>query len=288
MATMGQVEDQVTPFLKARRAALDPVALGLPSGVARRRVRGLRREEVAQLAGISVDYYTRIEQGRAPAISDAVLDAIARALRLTPAEHTYLRNITLPSHRNAGGACAAADRPVVRPQILELLQAMDDTVPAMVYGPGMDILAWNRLANRVSFDYESMPVSELNAVRLTFMHPAARTFLLDWEDIAAELVSGLRAEVGQFPDHGRPHRVMCELRDVSADFRRFWDAQDVVDRDHGIKRIMNPEVGELVVTFEAFTVPNAPDQRLCTYTAPKGSETERKLRELATNIAVFS
>ena len=285
---MGQVEDQITPFLKARRAALDPADLGLPNGVARRRVLGLRREEVAQLAGISVDYYTRIEQGRAPAISDAVLDAIARALRLTPAEHTYLRNITLPSHRNAGGACANADRPVVRPQILELLEAMGDTVPAFVYGPGMDVLAWNRLGNRLAFDHDALPPGELNAARLMFLHPQARDLYPDWEDLAAELVSALRAEVGQFPDHGRPHQVMCELRDASAEFRRFWDAQDVLDRDHGIKRIINPEVGELVVTFEAFTVPNTPDQRLCTYTAPKGSETERKLRELATKTAVLT
>lgn len=285
---MGQVEDQITPFLKARRAALDPADLGLPNGVARRRVLGLRREEVAQLAGISVDYYTRIEQGRAPAISGAVLDAIARALRLTPAEHTYLRNITSPIHRNAGGARANADRPVVRPQILELLQAMDDTVPAMVYGPGMDILAWNRLANRLAFDYEALPPADLNAGRLVFLRPEAREFYLDWEQIAEETVSALRAEVGQFPDHGRPHQVTCELRSASAEFRRFWDAQDVLDRDHGIKRIMNPEVGELIVTFEAFTVPNTPDQRLCTYTAPKGSETERKLRDLATKVAVLT
>lgn len=281
---MGQVEDQVTPFLKARRAALDPVALGLPDGHARRRVRGLRREEVAQLAGISVDYYTRIEQGRAPAVSDSVLDAIARALRLTESEHHYLRNITLPGRRGAAGACASADRPSVRPQILELLEAMDDTVPAMVYGPGMDILAWNRLANRLSFDYDALPVSELNAAALVFLRPESREMYPDWDEIAAELVSALRAEVGQFPDHGRPHQVMCRLREESTEFRQMWAAQDVLERGHGVKRIRNREVGELVVTFETFPVPNAPDQRLCTYTAPKGSETERRLRELATRV----
>ncbi len=281
---MGQVEDQITPFLKARRAALAPAALGLPDGVARRRVRGLRREEVAQLAGISVDYYTRIEQGRAPAISDAVLDAIARALRLTPSEHTYLRNITAPGRRGGAGACARADRPVVRPQILQLMEAMGDTVPAMVYGPGMDVLAWNRLANRLTFDFDALPESELNAARLVFLHPEAREMYPDWEQIAAELVSALRAEVGQFPDQGRPHQVMCELRDVSGEFRRFWDAQDVLERGHGVKRITNREVGELMVTFEAFSVPNAPDQRFCTYSAPKGSETEHRLRLLATRI----
>lgn len=281
---MGQVEDQVTPFLKARRAALDPVALGLPDGLARRRVRGLRREEVAQLAGISVDYYTRIEQGRAPAISDAVLDAIARALRLTESEHHYLRNITLPGRRDAAGACAATDRPSVRPQILELLEAMGDTVPAMVYGPGMDILAWNRLANRLAYDYEALPVSELNAATLLFLRADSREIYLDWDEIAADLVSSLRAEVGQFPDHGRPHQVMCQLREASPEFRRLWAEQDVLERGHGVKRILNPEVGELVVTFETFAMPNAPDQRLCTYTAPKGSETERRLRELASRV----
>ena len=155
---MGQVEDEITPFLKARRAALDPGALGLPNGVTRRRVSGLRREEVAQLAGISVDYYTRIEQGRAPAISDAILDAIARALRLTSDEHTFLRNITAPNRRHAAGACAAADRPQVRPQIQELLDAMGDTVPAMIQGPGTDLLAWNRLAVLVyAMDFAAMP-----------------------------------------------------------------------------------------------------------------------------------
>lgn len=282
---MGQVEDEITPFLKARRAALDPAELGLPAGVARRRVRGLRREEVAQLAGISVDYYTRIEQGRAPAISDAVLDAIARALRLTPHEHTFLRNITAPGRRNAGGACAAAERPHVRPEIQELLDAMGDTVPAMIYGPGTDILAWNRLAALAySTDFDTLPERERNGARMLFLDPAARARYPDWTHVAEETVSALRADVGRFPEHGRPYQVMCELRDASAEFRRMWEAQDVRDRDNGVKRFIHPEVGELVLTFEAFTLPTDPHQRLCTYTAPKGSQTEQKLRELATRI----
>jgi transcriptional regulator with XRE-family HTH domain len=282
---MGQVEDEITPFLKARRAALDPAELGLPAGVARRRVSGLRREEVAQLAGVSVDYYTRIEQGRAPAISDAVLDAIARALRLTPHEHTFLRNITAPGRRHAAGACAPADRPVVRQEIQELLDAMGDTVPAMVYGPGTDILAWNRLADRL-YSLGTMPERDRNSTRMVFLDPVSREMFPDWAHVAEEVVSALRADVGRFPENGRPYQVMCEMRAVSEEFRRLWETQDVRDRDHGVKRIVHPEVGELVLTFEAFTVPTDPHQRLCTYTAPKGSETERKLRELATNITV--
>ncbi|HEX6356503.1 helix-turn-helix transcriptional regulator [Actinophytocola sp.] len=282
---MGQVEDEVTPFLKARRAALDPAEVGLPDGATRRRVRGLRREEVAQLAGISVDYYTRIEQGRAPAISDAVLDAIARALRLTAHEHTFLRNITAPGRRGAAGACAPVERPEVRQQIQELLDAMGDTVPAMIYGPGTDILAWNRLAVLAySTDFDALPEHERNGARMVFLRPDARTTYPDWTIVAEETVCALRADVGRFPENGRPYQVMCELREASEDFRRLWAVQDVRDRDHGVKRVMHPEVGELVLTFEAFDLPTDPHQRLCTYTAPKGSQTEQKLRELATRI----
>jgi transcriptional regulator with XRE-family HTH domain len=281
---MGHVEEEITPFLKARRAALDPAELGLPNGVTRRRVNGLRREEVAQLAGISVDYYTRIEQGRAPAISGAVLDAIARALQLTEHEHTYLRNITAPSRRGATGACAAADRAVVRAQIQELLDAMVG-VPAMVTGPGTDILAWNRLVQVVyGMDFDTMPEQDLNGARMVFLNPASRALYPDWPHIAEDTVSTLRADAGRFPEHGRAYRVMCELRDASPEFRVLWENQDVRDRDHGVKRVIHPEMGELVLTFEAFDLPADPGQRLCTYTAPSGSETEQKLRDLATRI----
>jgi transcriptional regulator with XRE-family HTH domain len=284
---MGHVEDEITPFLKARRAALDPAELGLPNGVTRRRVNGLRREEVAQLAGISVDYYTRIEQGRAAAISDAILDAVARALRLTEHEHTYLRNITAPGRRNAAGACAPAERPPVRPQIQELLDAMGDSVPATVFGPGTDLLAWNRLAKSVySMDFDALPEEDLNGARIVFLDPFARELYLDWEHVAEDSVSSLRADIGRFPEHGRAYRVMCELRDASPEFSRFWENQDVRDRQHGVKRIHHPELGELVLTYEALELPTDPGQRLCTYTAPTGSETERKLRELATRITV--
>lgn len=281
---MGHVEDEVTPFLKARRAALDPAELGLPNGVTRRRVNGLRREEVAQLAGISVDYYTRIEQGRAPAISDSVLDAIARALRLTEHEHEYLRNITAAGRRDAAGACAAADRPEVRPQIQELLDAMV-SVPALVTGPGTDILAWNRIFDVLyGMDFGSMAEHDLNATRIVFLNPAARELYPDWDAVAEDAVSTLRADAGRFPEHGRAYRVMCELRDVSPEFLALWENQDVRERDHGVKRVIHPEVGELVLTYEAFDLPADPGQRLCTYTAPSGSETEDKLRELATRI----
>ncbi|MET8140776.1 helix-turn-helix transcriptional regulator [Sphaerisporangium sp. NPDC005288] len=280
---MGHAEDEITPFLKARRAALDAASLGLPDGLARRRVRGLRREEVARLAGVSVDYYTRIEQGRAHAVSDAVIDAIARALRLTPDEHAFLRNI---SHGRRGAHTEVCDagagpRPRVRPQLLELLEAMGDTVPAVVYGPGTDLLAWNTIIGRIWFDLDALPEAELNGARLMFLHPDAKALHPDWEAEAEETVASLRAQIGRREAEARVQRVVCELREQSEEFRHYWDVQAVRERTQGIKRILHPQVGELVLTYEAFSLPTDPGQRLCTYTAPKGSPTAAKLRTLA-------
>ncbi|MFI0784934.1 helix-turn-helix domain-containing protein [Streptomyces lydicus] len=276
-------EIEISSFLKARRAALDPADLGLPGGVTRRRVRGLRREEVAQLAGISVDYYTRIEQGRAHAISDSVLDAIARALRLSGGEVTYLRNIAVPRRRGTADCCApgAAPGQTVRPEIRQLLDAMESTVPALVIGRGLDILAWNRLGGRVAFDLEAVAPDRRNTALLVFLDPAARALHPEWEDKAEEVVGNLRAESGRHPDDPRICEVVNELLVRSADFTRLWQAQSVHECLRGTKRILHPDVGELVITFESFRLGADEDQALVTYSAPRGSETERRLRELA-------
>ena len=279
---MGHVGDEITPFLKARRAALDPAALGLPDGVTRRRVRGLRREEVAQLAGISIDYYTRIEQGRARSISDEVLGAVARALRMTPTEHAYLRNITQARRRTAHATCPAgpSPRPRVRPQILQLLDTFGDTVPAVVHGPGTDILAWSRAAARLSFDFDALPEAQLNSAYLIFLRAEAKTLFPDWEEIAEDSVAALRAEMGRTPDAPRVRQVVCELSAASEEFRRWWEACEVQDHSHGTKRIHNPQVGELVLNYEAFPIADGGGQRLCTYTASKGSVSELRLQAL--------
>ncbi|GAB7031735.1 helix-turn-helix transcriptional regulator [Streptomyces sp. NPDC021749] len=283
---MLHAEIEISSFLKARRAALDPADLGLPSGIGRRRVRGLRREEVAQLAGISVDYYTRIEQGRAPAISDSVLDAVARALRLSDGEVTYLRNIAVPRRRSEG-ACVpgAVTRRTVRPEIRQLLDAMATTVPAMVVGRGLDILAWNALGGRIAFDLDALAPDRRNTALLVFLDPAARALHPDWEDKAVEVVGNLRADSGRHPDDPRICEVVGELLERSADFRRIWETQSVRECLRGTKRLRHPDVGELEITFESFRLTTDPDQALVTYTAPRGSETERRLRELADRTA---
>jgi transcriptional regulator with XRE-family HTH domain len=270
-------EPDISSFLKARRAALDPADAGLPAGIRQRRVPGLRREEAAQLAGISVDYYTRIEQGRGRHISDSVLDSIARALRLNEAEHTYLRNVAEPARR---GPASAPPSPRVRPQIRMLLDAMKD-VPAYVYGPGMDVLAWNRLGGRISFDFDALPPAGRNMMRLVFLDPAAKALYgPHWERNAEYLVANLRASVGRRPDDLGIERLVGELRERSALFRRFWESQNVAAQCHGTKVLIHPVVGELALHYETMLLPSDPDQILVTYTAEPGSPSADALRLL--------
>ncbi|MFI1204672.1 helix-turn-helix transcriptional regulator [Streptomyces sp. NPDC020883] len=281
-------EIEISAFLKARRAALDPAEVGLPDGFGRRRVRGLRREEVARLAGISVDYYTRIEQGRAPAVSDSVLDAIARALRLSHGEVTYLRNVAVPRRRPAAGpgGCRPMPAQTVRPEIRQLMEAMDPSVAAVVLGRSLDILAWNGAGGRLSFDLGGLPPERRNTALLVFLEPAAREFYPEWERKAEEVVGNLRADSGRHPDDPRICEVVGELLDRSPEFRRMWAAQGVYECLRGTKRIRHPEAGELTVTFESFRLAADPDQVLMTYTAPPGSASEARLRTLAAGTPV--
>jgi transcriptional regulator with XRE-family HTH domain len=264
-------------FLKARRAALDPDELGLPAGLNRRRVAGLRREELAQLAGISVDYYTRLEQGRARNVSDAILDALARALRLTPDEERYLRNLAAPPRHRQGPGTRQ-----VRPGLRLLLESMQ--VPAFVFGRGLDVLAWNPLAAALTFDFASLS-GEINMARLFFRHERAREFHPEWDAVAKEVVANLRSEVGRNPDDRRLTQLVGELSVHSAEFRRLWASQAVREKAFGYKLMNNPIVGELRLRYETFRLPGDPDQGLVTYTADPGTESERGLRLLASWVA---
>jgi transcriptional regulator with XRE-family HTH domain len=273
-------EPDISAFLKARRAALDPAALGLQAGISRRRVQGLRREEVAQLAGISVDYYTRIEQGRSRNISDSVLDAVARALCLTDVEHTYLRNIAEPARKPAR-VPAPSPRQRVRPGLRMLLDAMDG-VPAYVHGPGMELLAWNRLGGRLTYDYDALPPDGRNLARLYFLdEERSRRFYPQWERNAEYLVANLRSEVGRHPDDPALTGLVGELVERSAPFRRFWESQNVREMCHGVKHICHPLVGELFLHYESLALPTDPGQVLVTYTAEPGSPSAEALRTLA-------
>ncbi|WP_020670443.1 helix-turn-helix domain-containing protein [Amycolatopsis nigrescens] len=266
-------------FLRSRRAALDPAELGLPAALNQRRVAGLRREELAQLAGISVDYYTRLEQGRGRNVSDSVLDALARALRLREDEETYLRNLATPKRRRTRPSKPQR----VRPGLRRLLDSV--TVPAFVAGRYLDVLAWNELGGAIGFEFAAYPASELNIPKMFFLDETARDLHPEWETVAKEVVSNLRSDAGKYPDDPRLPQLVGELSLHSPDFRRLWAGHSVREKAHGTKLIRHPIVGDLELRYETLRLPDDPGQALITYTATPGSPTEQALAMLASWVA---
>lgn len=270
---------ELKEFLRTRRARLrvDDVEIGGTSRV--RRVPGLRREEVAQLAGVSVDYYSRLEQGRHLNVSDEVLDAVARALRLDEVERSYLFQIARTKTRRARRRPAPVQR--VRPGIRRVLETLDDVTPAFVFGRRMDVLAANRLARALIGDFEALPPRERNLLRFTFLDESARELYTDWEEVARDNVAILRLDAGRHPDDPLLTELVGELAVKSEEFRRWWADHNVRERTHGIKRYHHPLVGDLTVNYESVAVLGDPDQTLCIYTAEPGSPSETALRLLA-------
>jgi transcriptional regulator with XRE-family HTH domain len=268
---------ELSDFLRTRRARLRPADVGIGSADDRRRVPGLRREELAMLAGVSVDYYVRLEQGRGGVHpSDSVLDALARALRLDEAEHAHLQRIA------RAPLAAPARRPRaqrVRPEVERLLDRMTD-VPAFVLGRRMDVLAWNDLAARLHVDFGALPPRMRNMPRLVFLDEASRHLYPDWRQVARETVAYLRFEASAQPDDPDLHALVGELSTVSEEFRRLWARHDVREKSHGIKRYRHPLVGELELHYEALRLPGDDRQSLVTYTAEPGSPSETALRML--------
>ncbi|GGN37482.1 helix-turn-helix transcriptional regulator [Streptomyces fuscichromogenes] len=265
------MDGELGDFLRSRRARIRPEEVGLPSH-GRRRVPGLRREEVAQLAGVSVDYYIRLEQGRGPSVSDAVLDAVARVLRLDETEHAYLLTVARPQKK---GNTARPARPRVRPGVQLLLDGMERT-PAFVLGRRMDVLAWNALGDAVN-GFSALAPAERNIPRQVFLDPAAPGFYPDWAAVAAQTVANLRIDAGRHPDDPRMAMLIGELSLKSADFRRLWADHEVKECAYGTKRIQHPVAGLLTLPYETLTVPADPDQTIVAYTPEPGSETAERL-----------
>ncbi|MCE4946291.1 helix-turn-helix transcriptional regulator [Streptomyces albulus] len=268
-------------FLRSRRARIQPEEVGLP-GHGRRRVPGLRREEVAQLAGVSVDYYIRLEQGRGPSVSDAVLDAVGRVLRLDDTEQEYLRRVARP----AAGRAAARRAPAggaapqqVRPGLRLLLDTVD-RAPAFVLGRRMDVLAWNDLGDAV-VGFSRMAPEGRNMPRQVFLDPRARELYPDWAAVAAETVAHLRLDAGQHPHDVQLTTLVGELSLRSEDFRRLWADHQVREKSYGVKRLHHPVVGELELPYETLAVPGEAGQLLVVYTAEPGSRTAERLQLLA-------
>lgn len=271
-AKLGGVSE-LGDFLKAKRAALTPEQAGLPAVGNPRRVKGLRREEVALLAAVSVDHYTRLEQGRVAAASENLLAGIARALRLSDEEHEYLRmlvGVRPPRSKSA--------EPRVGGPLRDLLDVLP--TPALVLGPRTDIIGWNASATALFLDFAEIPVHQRALVRMVFLEPRMRGLFLDWEQVAAEAVDRLRMAAARTPGDPRLAQLVGELSVHDADFRRWWAGHGVRAMAGGRKRLRHPVVGELELDWQVLQVLSASEQTLVTYTAAAGSPSAEALRIL--------
>ena len=251
-------------YLKSRRGRLRPVDFGLPDESRQRRVPGLRREEVAQLAGVSVDYYIRLEQGRDLSPSESVIDALARALRLDETERAHLYHLLRPVRRPAP-APASRD---VRPGVRLLLDALER--PAFVIGRRLDILATNAAARVMLADFDARPERDRNHARWIFLDAVTRELYEDWDVVARENVAILRRDLGRYPDDEELRELIEELAAGSREFAPMWDDQDVHARSFGTKRYRHPVAGPMTVHYEAMVLDDA-DQLLYVYSVEPGT-----------------
>ncbi|MER6181285.1 helix-turn-helix transcriptional regulator [Streptomyces sp. NPDC001652] len=268
---------ELSEFLRTRRARLKPEDVGLPDFGRHRRVPGLRREELAQLAGVSVAYYTRLEQGNGRNVSAEVLDAISRALRLTDAEHAHLTHLAKPKQHKKKQTGRTQQ---VRGALLQLLDSIEG-VPAYISGRRSDILAWNRMAAAVFGDWSELPPQDRNWARMVFLRPEYRDLFVEWESKATDVVSYLRMDAGCHPDDPRLSALVGELSVKSEVFRRLWATHDVKEKRYGVKHFRHPLVGELSLSFESFRLSDDSEQMLITYHAEPGSPSAEALRLLA-------
>ncbi|GAB2654903.1 helix-turn-helix transcriptional regulator [Kribbella swartbergensis] len=261
-------------FLRLRREALKPADVGLPAGI-RRRTPGLRREEVASLAVMSTDYYTRLEQGRGPRPSRPVLTGLARALRLNDDERDHL-------FRLAGEQPGPPPGPPrdVRAGVLRMLSRLD--VPGLVLDAKYDVLAWNPLAAALLTDFSALPVKERNLLRLRFLQgdrQVDRFGEIATRDFAAEAAADLRAATVKYPDDPAIALLVQELLDGSPEFAEIWARHEVSRQLSMCQTIFHPEVGRIDVVCEALVIPER-DQRVILYTAEPGSPSDDALRLL--------
>jgi transcriptional regulator with XRE-family HTH domain len=261
-------------FLKTRRGQLTPHDVGLPEAGTHRKVAGLRREEVAQLAAISVDYLTRLERGRVQA-SASVLRTLSRALGLDDDQQTYLYQL-------AGKAPRPRRRPAqkARPAMRRLLDQLAQT-PAVVLGRRLDILAWNASATALYSDFARIPARRRNYVRLLFTDPAFRALHAEWEHDARTVVASLRMEAAKDPDDPELAILVGELSVHDADFRSWWATHQVTGAGYGTKHYRHPLVGDLTLDCDTWDSPDGSGQRLMVLTAEPGTPSHERMRILA-------
>lgn len=263
--------DELGRFLRSRRARVEPAMVGLRPGD-RRRVEGLRREELAHLANVSVDYLVRLEQGRVERPSPEIVEALARSLLLDPSERRHLFRLAAASEPTAG----LGDGTSVRAGIRLLIDMLDHT-PTVLLSRRLDLLYWNPTAEALLGPF----ADHRNYARMIFRDPAQRTLHADWEEAARQTAALLRYAAARHPDDDRLRALVAELDDADPEFSVWWDAHDVAEKRHGAKTYLHPTAGELTLTYEALPMPDDGDQILTIYTVEPGTIDAERLAGLA-------
>ncbi|GAA3808477.1 helix-turn-helix transcriptional regulator [Streptomyces coacervatus] len=256
-------------FLRARRTQTSPDQVGLTVGTGLRRTPGLRREELATLAGISIDYYVRLERGKETRPSPSVLDAIARALHLDDAEHQHLRGLAARAARYAPEPSPPPSR-TVGPHLKLVLETLRPS-PAYIVSRSMDLLAWNPGGLALYAGLADWPATQRNLARYLFLHPTAPTLFPDWDNQVRGCVARLRAVAGTDSDAPDLTSLVGELLLKSPDFVKLWERYDVVGRKKSQKTFHHPQVGTLTLSGQSMQLEETPGQRLGVYTAEPGT-----------------
>jgi transcriptional regulator with XRE-family HTH domain len=270
---------EIREFLSSRRARITPDQVGLPVYGENRRVPGLRREEVALLAGVSVDYYTRLERGNLTGVSEGVLEALARALQLNDVERTHLHHLARAAHGPTPRRRRRAQQHI-RPSVQHLLDRMSG-LPAFVRNGRLDILAANRLGKAFYSQHFDSPHQPVNSARFAFLDPRAQSFYVDWETVAKDMVAILHEAAGRDPYDRELSNLVGELSTRSETFRTLWATHNVRLHDTGVKAIHHPIVGEVTFTYEVMDLVADPDLTIYAYTTEPGSKSEQALNLLA-------
>lgn len=272
----------ISEFLTTRRAKLTPEQVGLPDFGGRRRVPGLRREEVALVAGMSSEYYKRLERGNATGVSEAVIDGVSRALQLDEAEHAHLQDLIRAA--NAGARPHQRRRPVATSQLTSgMRQTIDamSTVPVFVQNGRLDAVATNALGRALFSEMLDDVSPPANAARFIFLDARAQTFYRHWDAQARQIVAVLRAEAGRSPHDRRLTDLVGQLSTRSELFRKLWAAHDVREHRTGLKNVHHPVVGDLDLTFQAMDLASDRGLQMIVFSAEPGSATHDRLQLLA-------
>ncbi|MCL7380003.1 helix-turn-helix transcriptional regulator [Streptomyces sp. 35G-GA-8] len=261
--------EELGRFLRARRTQTSPQSAGLTPGPGVRRTPGLRREELATLAGVSIDYYTRLERGKETRPSPAVIDALARALQLDDAEHQHLRDLAVRAAHYAPQAAPVPSR-AMRPHLKLLLETVRPN-PAYIVSRSMDLLAHNPGGLALYAGLADWPAKQRNLARYLFLHPAARGLFPDWDNQIRGCVARLRALAGTDPDAPDLAALVGELLLKSPDFAGLWERYEVTGRKITTKTFQHPQVGNLTLGFQGMALEGTPGHRMGIYTAEPGT-----------------